>query len=136
MSKICKILNANQDTPTAQQKWSNELLPENFKWDKIYSLPFKITKYTNLRWFQYRLVHRILATNTFLCKIGIKQDNRCSFCNTHQETLKHIFWECDIVNTFWHNVENWMKDVCAHITDLNLAVHRHLLYGPVHLDSH
>jgi hypothetical protein len=57
--------------PTSQDKWKHELLlPETFEWKKVYTVVHKIT------WnFQYKLLKRILATNTFLSKIGIKDDN-------------------------------------------------------------
>ena len=121
--RIYKILSKNEECPIAQIKWQNEiLLPENFKWHKAYSLPYKLTNDTQLRWFQYRLSHRILATNTFLNKIGIKDHNKCSFCKTHPETLRHLFWDCDIVTTFWHDLQNWLMGECAHIVNLNLTI--------------
>ena len=121
--RIYKILSKNEDIPTAQSKWQNDLtLPRNFKWYKVYNLPYIITKDTQLRWFQYRLVHRILATNTFLSKIGIKNDNKCTFCNNDPETLIHLFWNCETVATFWHDLTVWLVNECAHITNLNLTL--------------
>ena len=104
------------------------LLPENCRWDEIYILPYKISKDTNLRWFQTRLIHRILSTNKFLCKIGIRSDDRCSFCSTDPETLKHLFWECNVVQTFWKTVETWLKADCTHILDLNIS-YRDIILG-------
>ena len=62
-----------------------------------------------------------MSTNTFLCKIGIKQDNKCTFCNDSPETLIHIFWECPITQNFWKNLETWLKGGCAHIRTLTLT---------------
>ena len=120
---VYKFLIANDNIPTAQRKWTNDLLlPETFPWQKIYNLHNKITKDTNLKWFQYRLIHRILATNTFLCKIGIKEDNRCSFCKNHPETIRHIFGDCHLIQNFWHSLEQWLRSECVHITELNLSL--------------
>ena len=120
--QIRKILNKNQDTPNAEKKLVNELLlPENLTWCQVYLIPHQITTDTNLRWFQYRLINRILATNTFLCKIGIKQNNKCAFCKIDPETLKHIFLECDIVQVFWHELESFVKNSCPHVRDLNIT---------------
>ena len=116
-----KILISNHSTPTSQIKWQNELTIQNQPpWDKIYSLPYNVTKDTNCRWFQYRLNHRILSTNMFLTKIGIKQDSLCTFCKSHNETLLHLFWCCEQVQTFWTDLTQWLKRKCRHITSINL----------------
>ena len=65
---------------------------------------------TKLHWFQYRILHRILATNDLLVNMNIKQNNLCTFCNEEIEKLEHLFWQCNTVNTFWENVEQWIYD--------------------------
>ena len=37
--------------------------------------------YFKLRNFQYKILHRILPTNEFLVKIGIKESDQCNLCN-------------------------------------------------------
>jgi hypothetical protein len=57
------ILRANISS-IAKRKWEDELnLNNDFNWNGIYRLPFNITKDSNLQWFQYKVNHRILATN-------------------------------------------------------------------------
>ena len=54
--------------PTSQNKWNIKLnLSINFEWRKVYNLPYMITKDCNLRWFQYKLVNRILASIIACC---------------------------------------------------------------------
>lgn len=119
--RINKVLTQNSCTPVAQRKWQNELtLPMGSQWNEIYILPYKITKDTNLQWFQYRIIHRIIATNTFLFKIGIKDNDKCTFCNTEAESLLHLFWNCTYTQTFWRELEEWLKQECNH-TDLSLT---------------
>ena len=86
----------------------------NFEWKKVCNLPYMITKDCNLRWFQYKLVHRILASNTYLYKIGLKEIDCCSFCKTNPETLEHLFYECDHVKYFWNELSNCLKTHCTH----------------------
>ena len=59
--------------PTAQ--FEND----NLNWKKIFSLPFGVTLDTKSREFQYKLLNRCIATNAFLCKIGILSSPACSF---------------------------------------------------------
>ena len=44
-------------------------------WKSVYLLPFKCTKITLLINFQFKLLLRRLATNSFLKKIGVKESD-------------------------------------------------------------
>ena len=57
----------------------------------VYKLPFYSTKATKLIIFQFKLLHRRVATNNFLNKIGIREDDICTFCRTEKESLFHLF---------------------------------------------
>ena len=92
---------------------------EDRNWEKIFKLPFSLTKSTNCRWFQMRVNHRILATNTFLHKLGIRDNNKCSFCTDQPETLIHLFCTCPSVSSFWQDTFCWLKNSCHHILELN-----------------
>ena len=51
------------------EKWGAELnLGPTFCWKNILTFPFSLVKDTNLRWVQFRIIHRILGTNSLLCK--------------------------------------------------------------------
>ena len=56
-----------------QGKWLAEDLigNETVNWESTYSLPFWCTKETKLREFQFKLLHRRIAANDFLYKIGL-----------------------------------------------------------------
>ena len=119
--RIYQILIKNDIVPTSQRKWHNELLINVLNWENIYSSIYKCTKDTNIRWFQFRLIHRILSTNVFLNKIGIKDSNSCSFCNNNPETLIHLFYDCPHVKHFWDETSEWLKGECTHIRSLDLT---------------
>jgi hypothetical protein len=74
------------------------------RWNGTYRLPFNITKDSNLQWFQYKVNHMILATNYLLHKMKINDVNTCSFCNNHIETIKHLFWDCQLSSSFWEDL--------------------------------
>jgi hypothetical protein len=71
-----------------------------------------LVKDTKLQDFQYKLVHRILITNSFLYKCGLKETELCTFCTETKESLVHIFWECNYVRNFWLSVGNFLK-ICG-----------------------
>ena len=98
----------------SQSKWNNTISLEldhetNMDWRTAYILAARCTKSTMLINFQYRLLHRILPTNMFLTKIGIKQDLNCSFCNISIENLTRLFLQCEKVKQFWQNLTDHLQ---------------------------
>ena len=67
--------------PTARKKYLKFFENDDLNWKEIYSLPYQIALDTKSREFQYKLLHRYLATNDFLNKIGISSPPRCSLCD-------------------------------------------------------
>ena len=90
-----------------QQKWQKDChqnAVDSIDWRDAYQLASKYTKSTRILEFQYKVLHRRIATNDFLTKIGVRDDPNCSFCNGEQEKLLHLFWSCPKVASFWHDL--------------------------------
>lgn len=97
-----KFLSMYTERPTKQEdKMCKELGTHIENWDFIYSLPFCCTKNNKFSMFQFKILHRTLATNALLQKYGLKETNLCSFCNETKETISHLFWECMLVRNLW-----------------------------------
>ena len=77
----------------SQDKWKLACgeINKDIEWNKAYILPFQCTKDTNLQSFQFKLLHRRIATTDFLNKIGVSLSAMCTFCNEYVETLEHVF---------------------------------------------
>ena len=58
------------------------------------------TRSIRLANFHYKLVKRILVTNRFLYLCGIVEDSNCTFCERNEESLYHVFWECQISQNY------------------------------------
>ena len=67
----------------------------------LFTLPWKTTIDSRLRWMQFRINHFILPTNKWLHKIRLVDSPICKRCNTHIETMDHMIVECPKVNEFW-----------------------------------
>ena len=80
-------------TEKTQLKWNTIVSQEGCKadWKAAYTLASKGTQSLTLLNFQYRFLHRILPSNFFLTKIGIKQDPQYSFCRKAPENIIHFF---------------------------------------------
>ena len=88
---------------------------------KIFALIFKLSKDTGLQWFQYRITHRILGTNSLLNKMGKSPTENCSFCKIEKESIRHLFWDCDITNYFWRELQRRINQKCGHASNLKLT---------------
>jgi hypothetical protein len=75
-------------------------------------LSFQTSIDTNLRYFQYRINHRILTTNRFLCIIKAVDQENCKFCNNTSESLVHLCVECDYVTDVWVLLHAWLVKNC------------------------
>ena len=70
---------------------------------------YSITNIPKFRGFYYRLLHRSLVLNTHLFRWGIKENNLCSFCQKGEESIVHLFVECEEVRYLWHDVFLWLE---------------------------
>ena len=74
-----------------------------------YTQPFQITIDTKLREFQYKHLMNIIPNNSFLYKCKISESNLCDFCNMSIDSTSHMFWECQIIQTFWADIQNFLQ---------------------------
>jgi len=97
---------------STEMKWKKQLnLKENTDWRIIYTIPLKSTIDTYLRNFQYKFLSRIVPTNKFLTKCGLKACSLCEFCQSNIETIDHLFWECNYIKELWTKLQHFLKDV-------------------------
>ena len=45
--------------------------------------------------------------------MNLVESDRCTFCQEHIETIKHIFWECEQVEYFWSSFTTMLHDNCG-----------------------
>ena len=105
------LVSKKQKRPmTAQRKWIADCMletQENIDWKTVYRTPFLCIKITKLIVFQFKLLHRRLATNSFLTKINLMDNEQCTFCQNDKETLIHLFWTCEVSTLFWQSFKQW-----------------------------
>ncbi|KAK2561448.1 hypothetical protein P5673_015414 [Acropora cervicornis] len=96
--------------PTAQLKYS-EKYNYQLDWKEIYCIPFRVTVVSRSREFQFKVLHRYLATNKFLHKIGLLPSFLCTFCKRENESIEHLLIECDHSNKFWQDLIDWFNRI-------------------------
>ena len=98
--------------PKSEEKSESELdfNPNKKWWVKHNNMVRTLSTDISLRWFQYRINHRILGTNSFLYKIRVIDSNICTFCNEQPETILHLFWSCPKSSQIWEDIRVWIKN--------------------------
>lgn len=89
-------------TPTkAFNKWQVELDLTTVSWSSLFNKLYRSTSDFKLRWFQLRIMHRIIPSNSRLFIYGIRPSDSCERCPGARESLLHLFWLCPAVLHFW-----------------------------------
>ena len=127
------MLAHNIITPTAERSWENHvLLPDNENfWPSVYLIPHILIKDVNQKIFQYKILHRLTATNRKLKICGIKQTEICDRCKEETETITHLFCDCSSNNNIWKNMIDWLNSLgyrLGYLTDIQI------LFGDPKLD--
>ena len=67
---------------------------------KVYLMPFTVTKEVKIIMFQYKVIHNILPTCTTLYRDGLIEDATCNLCNATEQTLTHLLTNCVTIAEF------------------------------------
>ena len=88
------------NSKTRSQLYFEDLFQiKDFDWKHAYLLPRRVTVDTKLRIFQYKIVSNVLYLNEKL--LDLKRFPLCSFCQSENETLIHLFHGCIKTNLLW-----------------------------------
>ena len=70
--------------------------------------------------FQFKILNDILFTNSRLAKIGLIQNDLCTFCNIGVETIDHLFFYCVYSDVFWEEFESYWFAIAKEQRELEL----------------
>ena len=105
-ASICSTFLQNSFKPTSQSKILCHGFTES-NVQKVYQLPFTITKEIKIIMFQYKIIHNILPTQMSLYRDGLSDNDICLLCNTEKQTLNHLLVNCLKTTSFWKLFEDW-----------------------------
>ena len=89
-------------------KWQNNIDIEDARWGSFCLIPFQSTLDTNMRWFQIKVLNRILYMKDALYRFGMVADTTCTFCNSNVEDILHFYCFCNYSNIIWSKLECWI----------------------------
>ena len=119
--------------PNCCDKWEAKL-NKDINWCITFKKMQQIQE-IKLKWFQIRLVHRIIATNVVLMHMGIENDITCSFCRQDRDSVNHIFWSCTHVRSFWEQFQIVLNAGCSNATSVTLNENIVLFGHDIHFKS-
>jgi hypothetical protein len=70
----------------------------------------KVTSNTKLIEFQFKIIHRAYASNSYVSNFDDTVNQMCILCNTKCNT-QHTFSECIKVTAFWNNFTDWINEI-------------------------
>ena len=115
------ILKSTQFTKHNEQFWSRKLgvdISEN------YEIAKKSTQESKLRLLHFKIMHNIYPTNILLSKMKVKPSGLCETCQV-PDYIEHFFFECSTTQTFWNNVNNFIRikgDLDIHLNKTNILM--------------
>ena len=103
------ILEDKQEINT-YNKWEDKLNRQisTDTWRLVYKSCFQTIKDNYLIYLQFKIISGILGTRSLLYKISITDNYNCPFCKEHEETIQHLFYECDQILLLWQLLYEWI----------------------------
>ena len=97
------IANKSEKHISCIDKWHKDIhssTDKNIDCRNVLQAANTCTTSSKLTDFNFRFLHRRLPTNSYLQKLGVKEDGKCSFYHVEKEHLTHIFWKCQKTKIF------------------------------------
>ncbi len=118
--------------PSCIRKWT-EVFPrfsevDSIIWKRIFTMAFTICTETKIQALQYRLIHRIIPCNKWLCDITVKSSNICEYCSNVDDLL-HFFLYCQNVHEFWVLLFKWWNQTSETSIKDELEIEECILFG-------
>ena len=102
-----KVIKLYYQTPTAVTKYMmlfpclNEVENKN-----MFIVSRCCTSDNKMKEFQYKILHRFLATNSLLFRMNKIESDKCTFCGIYKENISHLFYDCVYVKNLWLAIKN------------------------------
>ena len=104
--RLCEIPEYKNN---AAERWMVEI--GNFAHSEYCQRVKRLSPVVKYQSFQYRFLHRPIITNMHLHRWKVTENNLCTFCQEHEETYQHLFFDCELVTPLYEVIvklcEKW-----------------------------
>ena len=106
------IINNVPSAPKLIVKWHDRLNMyfDDCVWKQIFKASFTTLPDQPIIWFQYRILNGILGVANLLHKIDPSVPDICRLCQDDQETIVHLFTECQKSVRLWENLKRHIRE--------------------------
>ena len=112
---IYTILNSKKIEITSITKWNIKLpvILSSKNWSHIFKIANKTIMDNKFVWFQWKVIHRILGVRNLLFKMNISNKRTCGLCGMYEETIEHLFTECETSIHIWNELYTYITQYCT-----------------------
>src|SRR4029434_5319575 len=100
-------------TPRGKFYWGS--LIQDINWQKAWLLPSKYCITNKVKEVHFKILHKIYPVNV---NIATYTDisSACSFCDDTDETMLHLFFECEKTKMFLNDLNNYLFELSYYLT--------------------
>ncbi len=73
----------------------------------------------------FKIIIKIYPVAEFLSKRFKFEVSPCEFCHNSDETLEHVFFSCNVSQSFWTEIKNWLSLKMNEVPAFNIS---HVLF--------
>ena len=98
--------------PTCITSWFNKYFVDfsDIKWKNTFTLIKTITSNTKLIEFQFKIIHRVYASDSYVSNFDNTVSKTCNLCHVHNN-IPHLFVDCIKVKLFWTLFMTWLHGI-------------------------
>ena len=121
-----------EKTPTCIKAWSEQygIIFNQDEWNSIFQLPWLITSNRKLVELQFKIIHKVYASDSHVNHFDKTIMADCTFCKVKNNTV-HFFFYCVKAKQFWLDLNEWLKELYQERT-INL---NNVLFGVINNDD-
>jgi hypothetical protein len=104
------IHSKQMEAPTCKENWFKKYGIDftESKWKTIFTLAKSVLCDTKLIEFQYKIIHKTYASNSYVSNFDNTVDKTCLQCKVEDNTV-HFFVDCNKVKLFWEHFKDFIS---------------------------
>ena len=101
-----------QNDPSCLQAWFEKYFIEftEKQWKIIFCLAKSLTFSTKLIEFQFKIIHRVYSSDSYVSNFDNTVSKICSKCKV-DNNIPHLFVDCVRVEKFWNEFRTWFREL-------------------------
>ena len=99
-------------TPNCIKTWFDKYFIDfsEVKWKHLFILARSISLNTKLIEFQFKILHRVYPTDSYVSNFDRTVSKTCRHCHV-DSNIPHLFVDCIKVNDFWKALQIWIHNI-------------------------